>query len=160
MKQFIILYTLFLAILFSLLYADTSIVSIFLNEKQREITLFFLDMLLEPNRVYGIDIIINPHYKIIITKACNGVIPILFLWSSILAYPSKLRDKIVWLIIGYIAFTIVNIFRILMVVHIVKGGRDKFYLAHDILGNSILMSVGVILFILFIKSIKKSQNGR
>ncbi len=154
MKRFISLYFLFLVILFTFFYADTSVVSQFLNEGQTRLTLFFLDVFLDPGQLKGIDIWINPNYRIIINQSCNGMIPILFLFASILAYSSSILHKVLWMLIGYILFSIVNVLRILMVVYSVEGegGRGNFYWSHDLLGNSILMMVGLGLFIIFIKT--------
>ncbi len=161
MKRFIALYFLFLALLFTFFYADTSIVSTFLNDGQTKLTLFFLDMFLAPNQLVGIDIMINPHYKIIIYQACNGMIPILFLFASILAYPSGIIHKIIWMLIGYVSFSIVNVLRILLVVYFVEGegGRGNFYWSHDLVGNSLLMGLGLGLFIMFIKTAKRTLRN-
>lgn len=136
-----------------LFYTETSIFATFVNEAQTKLTLFFLDMFLAPEQLQGIDIWINPQYKIIINQACNGIIPILFLFASILAYPSRLWYKILWMGIGYVIFSLVNVFRILLVVYFVeqKGEQGNFYWSHDLIGNALLMSVGLGLFISFIK---------
>ncbi|MCO4845697.1 MAG: exosortase/archaeosortase family protein [Sulfurovum sp.] len=157
MKKFVALYFLYLIILFMVFYTETSILSTLVNERQTKLTLFFLDMFLPPEQLQGIDIWINTQYKIIINQACNGIIPILFLFAAILAYPSTLWYKIFWMSIGYILFSLVNVFRILLVVYFVEqeGGRGNFYWSHDLIGNVLLMSVGLGLFILFIKLSKK-----
>lgn len=154
MKQFVALYLLFLLVLFVLFYAPTSIVSILLNDGQVNLTLYFLDIFLKPDQLKGIDIWINPHYKIIINKACNGVIPILFLFASILAYPSRWRHKVFWMILGYIVFSVVNVARILLVAYVTEAGRgqEDFYWSHDLVGNTLLMLAGLGLFIAFIKT--------
>lgn len=140
-----------------LFYAETSTLATLVNEGQTKLTLFFLDIFLQPEQLKGIDIWINPQYKIIINQACNGIIPILFLFAAILAYPSTLWYKIFWMCIGYIIFSIVNVFRILLVVYFVEqeGGRGNFYWSHDFIGNVLLLSVGLGLFILFIKLSRK-----
>ena len=159
MKKFIALYFLFLALLFTFFYADTSVVSNTINDGQTKLTLYFLKLFLEPGQLQGIDIWINPHYRIIINQACNGMIPILFLWASVLAFPSNAWHKIFWIGIGYIIFSLVNIFRILLVVHFVEQpeGQSNFYWSHDLLGNSILIVVGLGLFIAFIKTVSKQK---
>jgi len=142
-------------------YAPTSMVSTSLNQVQTELTLVALEFFLNPDQLQGIDIWINPQYKIIITKACNGIIPILFLLASILAYPSTLVHKLIWSILGYIVFFIVNIIRILWVVFVTQNGKGQgeFYWSHDLVGNALLMLTGLILFILFIKtSSRLSKN--
>lgn len=160
MKRFIGLYFLFLAILFTFFYADTNVFSTYLNEAQTTLTLILLNLFLEPGQLQGIDIWINPNYKIIINQACNGMIPILFLFASILAYPSTLGHKIVWMGTGYILFSLVNVVRILLVVAFTEqeGGRGNFYWSHDIVGNVLLMVVGLVLFITFIKTSKRLKT--
>jgi len=157
MKRFIALYFLFLVILFILFYADTSSLSTWLNEGQTKLTLLFLDRFLAPDQLVDIYIWINPHYKIIINQACNGMIPILFLFASILAYPSSLGHKLFWMGTVYIVFSLVNVLRILMVVYFVeqKEGQANFYWSHDFVGNALLLGVGLGLFIAFIKTSRR-----
>ncbi|PHS30355.1 MAG: hypothetical protein COA92_09835 [Sulfurovum sp.] len=162
MKRFVALYFLFLALLFVFFYAPTSMLSTLFNDGQTKLTLYFLDLFLQPGQLQGIDIWINPHYKIIINKACNGVIPILFLFASILAYPSENTHKILWMFIGYVVFSVVNVIRILLVVYVTEHGegQGEFYWSHDIVGNFILMVTGLVLFIVFIKtSAKRVKNS-
>lgn len=159
MKQFISQYFLYLILFFALFYAPTNSVSIMLNEAQNNLTLYGLDMFLQPHQRKGVDIWINPHYKIVITQACNGMIPILFLYASIWAFPSKISHKFLWMFLGYILFFVVNIVRILWVVYVTENGtgHGDFYWSHDIIGNILLLLTGLGLFIAFIKTIK-SKN--
>lgn len=128
--------------------------STYLNEAQTTLTLVLLNLFLDQGQLQGIDIWINPHYKIIINQACNGMIPILFLFASIMAYPSVLWHKIFWMGTGYIVFSLVNVLRILLVVSFAEqeGGQGNFYWSHDIVGNILLLGVGLGLFITFIKT--------
>ena len=159
MKTFVTLYFFYLALLFTLFYTDISVIAAPMNEGQTKLTLFFLTLFLEPGQLQGIDIWINPNYKIIINQACNGMIPILFFFASILAFPSKLWHKILWMCIGYVAFSLVNVFRILLVVYFVeqKEGQANFYWSHDLVGNALLMGVGLGLFVLFIKTARQNR---
>ncbi|MDM5272641.1 exosortase/archaeosortase family protein [Sulfurovum sp. zt1-1] len=160
MKKFVLLYLLTLVLLFVFFYAHTSIISRVLNDTQTSLTLMMLEPFLKSGQLQGNDIMITSFYKIIITQACNGMIPILFYFAAILAYPSRVWIKPVWMGAGYLIFTLVNVLRILIVVYFVEqqGGRDNFYLAHDIFGNALLMIVGLGLFILFIKHSRSSSR--
>ena len=157
MRRFIALYFLFLLGLFVLFYASPWQFIQLLHDMQTNLTLQVLKFFLKPEQLQGIDIWINPHYKIMITKACNGVIPILFLYASILAYPATFKHKIIWLVLGYILFFLVNIVRILWVVFVTQYGEGKgdFYWSHDIVGNILLVITGLGLFIAFIKTATK-----
>lgn len=158
MKRFVALYFLFLAILFVFFYAPTTAVSTLLNDGQTNLTLYFLEMFLKPEQLKGIDIWINPNYKIIINKSCNGMIPILFLFASVLAYPSTIAHKILWMSVGYVLFSVVNVARILLVVHFTQTGegQKEFYWSHDLVGNILLMITGLVLFVAFIKTSSKT----
>jgi exosortase/archaeosortase family protein len=158
MKRFIALYLLFLGGLFIFFYAPTSAISLFINELQTKLTLDTLTFFLKPEQIKGVDIWVNPQYKIMITKACNGMIPILFLYASILAYPATFMHKVLWIVWGYIVFFIVNIARILWVVYITEHGEGHgdFYWSHDLIGNLLLIVVGLGLFIGFIRSSNRS----
>ena len=161
MTRFIALYFFFLGILFVLFYAPTLQMSQILNDMQTMLTLSALNLFLEPNQLKGVDIWINPYYKIVITQACNGVIPILFLYASILAYPATLKHKVLWMFVGYILFFVVNIVRILLVVYVTENGKGQgdFYWSHDLVGNILLMLTGLGLFIAFIKTTSQSVKN-
>ena len=151
MKRFAYAYLVLVPLLFALFYWDISPLAEYVNHYQTQLTLFFLERGLEEGQLKGIDIMINPHYKIIITKACNGMIPILVLWAAILAYPIDWMHKMWWVVIGYVILTAINIARLLMVSHFVKDQPD-FPLYHDFYGNLLLMVAGLALFYLFLRS--------
>ncbi len=153
MKHFTLKYFLFLGLLFGLLYAPLLPLAGYLNTLQTELILYGLSHFLEAGQLEGIDIWITPHYKIIITQACNGMIPLLFLYASYLAYPAPWYYKLRWMGIGYVSFLVVNIGRIVLVVRAVEreGGQGNFYWSHDLVGNLLLMGVGLLLFVRFIQ---------
>ena len=154
MKQFSYRYLALLPLLFALFYWELSPVAEFLNHYQTKLTLYFLEWGLKEGQLQGIDIMVNPHYKIIITKACNGMIPILVLFSAILAYPVEWTYKVWWLFTGYLVITTINIVRLLMVAHFVKKQPD-FPLYHDLFGNLLLMMTGLLLFYLFLRGTRR-----
>jgi len=156
MKTFASYYLLFLLLLFGLFYWDLSPLAAYVDHYQRGLTLRFLDLGLPEGQLRGIDIWINPHYKIIITKACNGMIPILVFWAAVLAYPlAGWQRKLWWILAGYLLLSAVNIARLLMVAACVKEQSD-FPLCHDIFGNMLLMIAGLLLFWLFLRGSRVS----
>ena len=160
MKQFIIRYFLFIGIMFGLFYFPTTILSAWVNDAQTSLTLSLLGLFLEPGQLQGSDILIHDNYKIIITRACNGMVPVLYLIASVLAFPSTWRRKIIWVTIGYFLFVGVNFLRLLFVIYITKTGEGHadFYWSHDIVGNMMLMGTGLGMFILFVKGAGKENR--
>jgi exosortase/archaeosortase family protein len=154
MKRFVRTYFGTLLALFVVLYLPTSPLSLWFNELQTSLTLHLIEPFLHPGQLQGIDIWITPHYKIYISKACNGFIPIFFLWAAIVAYPALWQHRVKWIVLSYLLFSLINAVRIVFVVKMAEahGGSGAFYWSHDLLGNGLLIFSGLGMFILFIKS--------
>ena len=151
-QRFAISYLAWLGVLFGLFYWDLSPLAHAPNEWLRQTLLSIMDAGLPPGQVRGSDIWINPHYKLIIEKACNGMIPVLMYLASIFAYPASWKRRIVWGIVGSAIMLALNVARIFMVTwFVMQGGRENFSLSHDIFGNAIFMIAGLGMFVLFIR---------
>jgi len=158
MKKFILLYWLNIILLFSLFYWDISPIAEMLNQLQTDLTTYIISLILNDEIIKGYEIIINSHYSLVIEKACNGMVPYLFFLASIIAFPSTLLHKIKWVLVGYIIITTINIFRIWLVAKLVLAEVDNFSLAHDFIGNAILIFTALTLFILFVKTKKLEKD--
>ncbi len=90
-------------------------------------------------------------FRIRITYACNGLIPYYLFLASIFAYPSNWSIKVVWTFLGYLTIYVVNLIRLLFVTEMTRGGGENFWWSHDIVGNIMLMVVGLGLFFMFIR---------
>jgi len=153
MKKFLAYYWLSILLLFALFYWDTSILSLYLNQLQTDLTALWTSWIVPAELMQGHHIIISEDYRLVIEKACNGMIPYLFFLASIIAFPSSYWHKIVWALVGYILLMVVNVLRIGMVTEFVlDGGRQNFSFAHDYIGNSITVATALFLFILFVKT--------
>ena len=159
MKRFLILYWLNIALLFAILYWDISPIAQIINSLQTDFVAYATSLLLDENMMRGHEIIINRHYSLIIENACNGMVPYLFFVASINAFPSTIQHKILWAILGYITINIVNIFRIWVITQMVLESKSNFSLAHDWIGNILLITVSLALFILFVKTRYNSKKG-
>ncbi|CAA6825779.1 MAG: Unknown protein, partial [uncultured Sulfurovum sp.] len=156
MKKFLLTYWLGIILLFALFYWEHSPLSLLINNLQTNLTTLLTSLSLPKGMVEAHRIFITEHYALIIEKACNGLIPYLFFLASILAFPSTLIHKIKWAIMGYLFITAMNVFRIWFVTQFVLQEQKNFYLAHDYLGNGLLILTGLILFSSFIKTRNKN----
>ena len=158
MKKFILLYWLNIILLFSLFYWDISPIAKILNQLQTDLTTHIVSLTLNDEIIKGYEIIINSHYSLVIEKACSGMVPYLFFLASIIAFPSTLSHKIKWSLVGYTIITTINIFRIWLVAKLVLAEVDNFSLAHDFIGNAILIFIALTMFILFVKTKKLEKD--
>jgi len=157
MKKFIFTYWLGILLLFTLFYWEYSPIGLVINNLQTNLTALITSLSLPEGMMEAHRIFITEHYTLVIEKACNGMIPYLFFLASILAFPSTLRHKVQWAIMGYIFITTMNIFRIWFVTQFVLQEQNNFSLAHDYLGNGLLILTGLILFTSFIKTRSKEK---
>ena len=157
MKKFLLSYWLGMALLFGIFYWDYSPLSL-INNIQTDITAYLTSLSLTEGIMSGHHIFITEHYSLVIEKACNGMIPYLFFLASILAFPSTSMHKVKWALMGYLFITSINIFRIWFVAQLVMQERGNFSLAHDYLGNGILILTGLLLFTSFIKTRTKQKT--
>ncbi len=155
MKKFLLSYWLGIALLFGVFYWDLSPLSSTINSLQTNLTAYLTSLSLVDNMMEEHRILINAHYSLVIEKACNGMIPYLFFLASIIAFPSTLMHKVKWAIMGYIFISLMNVFRIWFVTQLVLQERQNFSLAHDYLGNGLLIVTGLLLFTWFVKSRKR-----
>ena len=155
MKKFLLTYWLGILLLFTLFYSNLSPCSPAINTFQTNITALLTSFSLAEGMMEAHRIFITEHYTLVIEKACNGMIPYLFFLASIIAFPSTLIHKVKWAIMGYLFITSMNVFRIWFVTQFVIQEQDNFSLAHDYLGNGLLILTGLILFTSFIKTRNK-----
>ena len=158
MKKFLFTYWFAILFLFTLFYWDASPFSVYVNTFQTTLTSLMTAQVLPEGMMEAHRIFISEHYALVIEKACNGMIPYLFFLASILAFPSTVQHKLKWAVMGYLFITIMNIFRIWFVTQFVMQGENNFSLAHDYLGNGLLILTGLILFTSFIKT-RKSEKA-
>lgn len=149
-KSFLLSYVIWLGVLFGLFYFNTNSFAVFLNELQRgwlmDSLRYFLGDIVKDIYIYSCDT-----FRIRITYACNGLIPYYLFLASIFAYPSTWTLRLIWAVLGYFAIYIVNVARLLFVTEMTRSGGANFGWAHDIVGNLMLMAVGLTLFISFMR---------
>lgn len=154
MKKFLFIYPLALVLLFTLFYWDTSPIASTLNQWQVNLSSLLTSFTLADNSIQNNRIFISSNLTLVIDKECNGFIPYFFFLASIIAFPSNITHKIKWAILGYFTLSILNVFRIWFISKLVMNSESNFSLAHDYIGNALLVFSSMILFIIFIRTRK------
>ena len=152
MKKFLFFYLLSIIILFILFYWNTSPFAATINKLQVDISAILTQLTLKEGLMVDNHIHVSSNLTLVIDKACNGLIPYFFFLSSILAFPSTLSHKIKWAIAAYLIISALNVFRIWLITQLVMRSPNNFSLAHDYLGNLLLVLSALLLFISFIKT--------
>jgi len=160
MIKFLLTYWIGIALFFGIFYWEFSPISLIINQLQTDLTTYLTSLTLPSEMMNSYHILINRNYSLVIEKACNGIIPYLFFLASIIAFPSTIIHKIKWAFFGYLFIISMNTLRIWMVTQIVLEEQNNFSLAHDYLGNALLIGTGLLLFVGFVKSRRKYSTAR
>lgn len=152
MKKFIFFYLFTLTLLFTFFYWDLSPIASSINLWQINLSSSITSFTLDDNLMQDNHIFINQHLTLVIDKECNGLMPYFFFLASVVAFPSPIKHKINWAILGYILLSLLNIFRIWFITQFVMYSENSFSLAHDYLGNLLLVLSSTVLFIAFIRT--------
>ena len=154
-EKFFIAFPIWLLVLFGLFYWgrywDLSPIGQVIDSAHRTVIMALLDNTLA-NRIIGYEIVISPHFRIVITPECNGLVPFFIYLAALLAYPKRWWYKLKWALIGYIVIMAANFIRLVGVTEVVNGfGEASFYYVHDIAGNILLITVGSLLFLFYLR---------
>ena len=153
--KFLFSYPFWLLLLFGLFYWgsywDLSPIGKAIDSAHRAVIMALLDNTLV-NQIIGYEIVVSPHYRIVITPECNGLVPYFIYLAAVLAYPKRWLCKLKWALIGYFVIMVANFVRLVGVTEVVNGfGEASFYYVHDIAGNLLLITVGTLLFLFYLR---------
>ena len=150
MTAYAVRYAIVALLLFSLVYFEGFSPLFFLNELQTALTvqmtqsavsLFSLPIRMEDN------VLIFKHgMQLFVVNDCNGLAPLLLFWSAVAAFPTTLKTKIPWLLMGYVLLTMLNLIRIVAVAYGVTLDPQSFGWSHDIAGR---YGMGVLTLLLY-----------
>ena len=149
---------------FALVYFEGLSPLHFVNELQTALTAHLTQagivLFAMPIRMEGNTLVFEHGMRLSIVNACNGLAPVLFFWSAVLAFPTRVKAKFSWLLTGYAVLTALNMVRILAVVYGVTLDAQSFWWSHDIVGRYGVGIFTLTLFWIFTRSVEiRRQNG-
>lgn len=86
-----------------------------------------------------------------IMPGCNGVEAMICLAAAILAFTTSWKNKIIGLIIGFIAIQLLNIVRIISLFYLLQWNKEWFEWAHLYVWQALIILDALIIFILWIR---------
>lgn len=94
-----------------------------------------------------------------ILAGCNGVEAMICLTAAILAYPAPWKQRLLGLVIGYVAIQAFNILRIISLFYLLQWNEHWFELAHLYIWQGLIFLDVLIVFILWIRWLVKQQTA-
>jgi len=150
MLKFAISYGIWVSLLFTLLYLEGLSPLFFISELQTqltvELTTAWVNVFHIPVVQQGRTLILEHGMQLQILQACNGLVPYILLVSAILAFPTNIKSKYVWMVISYLLLVVINMLRIYFITLVVIDYPELFTISHDWIGR---YSVGILTLLIF-----------
>ena len=97
-------------------------------------------------------------FAVSIQPGCNGIEAAIVLIAAISAFPSSFIEKIIGIMIGFIAVQALNVIRIISLFYLGQWNATAFEWAHLYIWQALIMLDVFIVFILWIKYIKRQSS--
>ena len=89
----------------------------------------------------------SPRFAVTIYNGCNGLITSLIFVAGVLAFPARVRAKVIGIVIGLVAIQLINLIRIVALFYTGVYLPDLFDESHLVIWQSIVILFGVALWI-------------
>ena len=122
----------------------------FISDLQTDLTTILtaigIDFLRLPVQMDGIEMVLADGLHLRILHECNAMAPLLLFAAAVWSYPTDLRTKVLWTVVGYLLLVLLNIARIMFVLYVVDIDRDNLEWSHHYVGR---YGMGVLTLALF-----------
>jgi len=97
-------------------------------------------------------------FAVSIQPGCNGIEAAIVLIAALVTFPSSLKQKILGIAIGFVAIQLLNMVRIISLFYLGQWNKTAFDWAHSYIWQALIMLDVLIVFILWIRMIRKKQS--
>jgi exosortase/archaeosortase family protein len=150
---FVLRYFVWIFLLFALFYFKQFSPFIILNTLHTELSIVLTGVWINifdiPITMSGESLIFRHGMVLKILDECNGLAPFLFYLSALLAYPARTKDKLIWVVAGYLLLMSANAIRIDWILYHVIDHPEDFWFAHEVVGRYTVALIPLILFYFF-----------
>jgi exosortase H (IPTLxxWG-CTERM-specific) len=109
-----------------------------------------LNLLGESARVDG-QVLSSPRFAVQIYNGCNGLEAILVFVAGVLAFPAPWMKRLVGVVLGVLTIQVVNIIRVVSLFYIGIFKPQWFAVSHVFIWQSLIILVGVVLWLVWVQ---------
>ncbi len=139
MKGYALRYAFWALLLFALFYFKSYSPLFFISDLQTDLTTlltaFGIDLLGLPVQMDGIEMVMRDGLHLRIMHECNAMAPLLLFAAAVWSYPTGLRTKALWTLLGYVLLVLLNLARIMFVLYVVDIDRVNLEWSHHYVGR-------------------------
>lgn len=94
-------------------------------------------------------VILSPLFSVEVIPACSGIFPTMIFISAVLAYPCKLKEKLIGIFLGIPAIFFVNLIRMVSLFYVGAYFPQIFEPAHLLFWQALMIIAAVLLWLLW-----------
>lgn len=103
--------------------------------------------------------ITSPHFSMLVKKGCDAIAPMILLFMTIIAFPTKFNYKIPGIVIGILALAVLNIIRIISLYFIGKHcSTEVFDIMHIDIWQIFFIAFTVFLWLAWMNWMRKKMD--
>jgi exosortase H (IPTLxxWG-CTERM-specific) len=103
-------------------------------------------------------VISSGDFSMRIGHECTAIVPSVILLCAVIAYPSRIRDKLVCLAIGLPALFILNMMRVITLYYIGNYIPTYFDIAHYVVWQSVMILAVIILWLVWVGKVVNARR--
>ncbi|MCK4392911.1 exosortase H [Candidatus Bipolaricaulota bacterium] len=105
-------------------------------------------------------LIISPLFSVKVIPACSGIFPTILFISAVLAYPCKLKEKFIGILLGIPAIFLVNLIRMVSLFYVGAYLPQIFEATHLLFWQSLMIIAAVFLWLLWAQRFTHAHVAR
>ncbi len=151
--KFLVIFISLLVLLFLLFYFLEDQLD-FLRIWTAEITTFFSNILGMEAKASGTSLILTTMTFEIIHE-CTGIFALMIYFSCTMAYPTKWKNKLIGIAIGFLFIVVINMVRMIVLVYIAGYHQNIFDYVHSYLWQGTFIIFVILIWLLWIEKVVK-----
>ena len=105
-------------------------------------------------------LISSPLFSVEVIPACSGILPTIIFISAVLAYPCKLREKLIGILLGVPAIFLVNLVRMVSLFYVGAYFPRIFEATHLLFWQALMIVAAVLLWLLWAQKFTHAHVAR
>ncbi len=101
----------------------------------------------------------SPLFNMEILNGCNGLTAVMIFFSGVLAFPAFWWQKLIGMICGFIAISVINALRLVLLFYVGREHHAQFQIVHDYFTQSFIIFFSVLLYAGWLFFITRSKSN-
>lgn len=100
----------------------------------------------------------GPYLDVRIASVCNGMIVCIIYLAAVIAYPCKIKEKVIGIALGIPIIEAINLIRVVCLMYIIRYLPEHYEAIHIYVAESFIIAIGVVLWLFWVEKFVKVRS--